>query len=182
MRTLLAERAEIRQWEFAGDRGRLPLHCKLLLRDHSLRTYDVYVWSISHGGRTRRRSEYRIQTKLPDGSADLQFGRGVTLLLGYYTAQADLSDARADQLVPDEMEVFVAWDAVAHLKVGLSSSCQVDFSLMYDAYLSGFSSSSRRLLNGSSEKVIAFRPERLAQYLTAAWRGHEHASLAAGGR
>jgi hypothetical protein len=99
----------------------------------------------------------------------------VTLLLGYYHADSDKSAFRSDQSIPAGMEVFVAWDAVAHLKVGLSSSCQVDFAVMYEAYLKGVASATRELASGRTETIVAFRPERLPAYLDEVYVGHERA-------
>jgi len=164
--------AEVLSWAFDGPRGRLPLHCVFRFDREVPREFDLYFWTISQGGRLRPLSEYRIQAKLPDGASNLRFGNGVTALLGYYVAGEDRSEASREVNVPPEMELFVAWDAAAHLKVGKSSSCQVAYSLMYEAYLQGRAQMNRTLASGSRETVVAFRPARLSEYLRTAVRSH----------
>ncbi len=136
------------------------------------RRYRFYVWTVGHGGLARPKNEYRIQTKLKV-EASLQFGSGTTVLIGYYRRDVDIAGIKAGNEPPRDMEVFVAWDPVKHLRPGASSSCQVPFSTMYEAYLVGLSASQRKLADGSAELVLSFRPEYLAPYLLLAAHGHE---------
>ncbi len=70
------------------------------------------------------------------------------------------------------MELFVAWDPLQRLRFGESPSCQVRYSLMYEAFLKGKAHSWRQLSADTRELVLAFRPEYLSSYLRAASGGH----------
>jgi hypothetical protein len=153
------------------DSGGLPWLCTLRYRG-STWTYRMYFWLVSHGGRTRSASEYRIQAKLPGSLRHLSFGGELTALLGYYSRDHDYAGPDLGNDVPRGMEVFVAWDAPSHLRVGASSSCQVRLQTLRDGFVSGASAQHRRLGNGQEEAVYAFRRDRLVNYLCALPRGH----------
>jgi len=155
----------------------MGLPVRLIVTDERglTRTYLVYVWTIGHGGKSRTQDEYRIQAKLPVGR-DLTVGGGTTLLLGYYHEEADRAGRELGNTPNDGMEIFVAWDASKHLRVGTSSSCQVPFGLMDDARLVGSAWLDRRIAHGERETVIALRPEMLAKYLSLASGGHTFVS------
>jgi len=157
--------------EFSGPRGHLPWLITVESAERSPRDYRVYMWTIGHGGRTRSQDEYRIQTMLPD-KRTLEFGRGTTVLLGYYDERVDRSGRAAGNQPPAGMEVVVAWDAVQHLRVGASSSCQVPFTLMENAYFNGVAARARRLAEDEVEQVIAMQLDYLAGYLLEAAGGH----------
>lgn len=161
---------------FTDDRGALPFRCKVRFQDGSERGYTLYFWTISHGGRSRSRTEYRIQAKLRS-ARDLDFENGTTLLMGYYAALADRVGAEEGNVAPAQMEAFAAWDPLVHLRVGASSSCQVPFAVLEAAYLKGASVALRRNQSGPPERVIAFRPENLASYMRAAAGGHNSVDL-----
>jgi len=154
-----------------GPKGDLPWQCEAVFPDGSRRTFRLYFWTISHGGRTRSQDEYRIQAKLKTARR-LEFGLGTTLLLGYYLESEDRV-GRAEGNSPTKgMEVFVAWDPLQHLRVGASSSCQVRFDLLHQAYLHGIAMADRRIADGVLEQVVAVRPEHLWRYLRSAAGGH----------
>src|SRR5438445_404714 len=66
-----------------GESGGLPLELEFDVTQAQRRRYQVFIWTIGHGGRTRSLHEYRIQTKLKAGRR-LEFRGGTPLLLGYY--------------------------------------------------------------------------------------------------
>jgi hypothetical protein len=156
---------------FVGLRQDLPWECTISFPDGCLRDYALYFWTISHGGRTRSRDEYRIQAKLK-ANRSLHFGRGTTLLLGYYSAKEDGAGRRAGNSPYDGMELFVAWDPLQHIYLGASSSCQVSYDVLLRAFLSGCASGLRRTRDGSTEVVIAVTADRLQRYLRCAAGGH----------
>jgi hypothetical protein len=160
---------------FRGVRGDLPWTCVVELPRQTSRRFHMYFWTVSHGGRSRTDSEYRIQVKLKESSA-LEFGGGTTLLLGYYRASEDATARSRNTAPPKDMEMFIAWDPIHHLRLGLSSSCQVSFDLMLRAYLHGADQVARRCADGSVEQVIAFRSEFLPRYLKEAAGGHNAVS------
>jgi hypothetical protein len=151
--------------------GSLPWKCTILFPDKSRRSFSIYVWTISHGGRTRSLTEYRIQAKL-GRARSLSFRAGTTLLLGYYSRAADAEVREGVFSSPVEMEVLVAWDPLQHLHVGASSSCQVSFDLMLNGYLNGVASTRRQMRDGSSELIIAAGADYFCAYLRAAAGGH----------
>jgi hypothetical protein len=162
---------------FKGPQGDLPVEMVLKYRGSITRSFQVFVWTIGHGGRTRSSSEYRIQTKLKQRRA-LTYGSGTPLLLGYYDESADTVGKSLGNSPPDGMKVYAAWSALSHLHVGDSSSCQVNFDLLRIAYLSGVAASERTIADGDRELVFAFRPEFLGRYMYAATGGHGHVSEA----
>ena len=151
----------------------LPWTTRVKLESGEERTYRVYTWSVSHGGRSRAAGEYRIQAKLPGGAGPLEFDRGITLLIGYQSLDPDVSNPAAFA-----HEVFVAWDPLRHLRVGASSSCQVPLAVLAEARISGVGWHMRRTQRGE-EVVVAFRPEYLARYFGEAATGHAYLDPAA---
>ncbi|HUW95204.1 MAG TPA: hypothetical protein VMW58_05415 [Anaerolineae bacterium] len=168
---LIDSNAQLLNATFIGKSADLPCRCTVVFRGGSRRHYDLYFWTIAHGGRSRRRDEYRIQIKLKIDRR-LRVDAGTTVLLGYYHETLDRSGRARGNTPPDGMEVFVAWDALYHLRLGASSSCQVPFSVMYDAYLNGKACVRRSLASGDDELVYGLRPEYLSSYLRAASGGH----------
>src|SRR5437773_1215016 len=73
---------------FVGSQRDLPWACVVEFPSGISRRYSMYFWTVSHGGRARPVTEYRIQVKLKDRRS-LDFGKGTTLLLGYYTRTSD---------------------------------------------------------------------------------------------
>jgi len=156
---------------FLGSQRDLPWACVVEFPSGISRRYSMYFWTVSHGGRARPVTEYRIQVKLKDRRS-LDFGKGTTLLLGYYTRTSDWVGRDLGNHPPVDMEIFVAWDPIHHLALGASSSCQVSYDLMFKAYIEGVGESERRCADGSVETVFAFRPELLPRYLREAAGGH----------
>jgi hypothetical protein len=174
---LLNNQCEVSEESDVGLNG-LPWVFNVRFSDGSTREFFLYVWTIAHGGKTRADDEYRIQIKL-EKSRSLRVGKGTTILLGYYSEKEDSIGKMIGHRAPPGLEILVAWDAIEHLHIGASSSCQVLYPLMYDAYLRGRAEASRQLTSGAMEHIVAFRPEFLASYLKAASGGHYrvHAGL-----
>lgn len=150
----------------------LPWTCTADLAGRT-RSYRCYFWTITHGGNHRSRSEYRIQTMLTSTERRLAFGAGTTLLLGYYDSAVDDAGRELGHNPPAEMGLFVAWDATRHVALGYSSSCQVAYEQLFQAYVDGVCARSRSVSGGASEMVIALRPEYLASYFLEASGGHD---------
>jgi|SRR6185312_15080000 len=165
----------ITEAKFSGGYGDLPWTCAITFPDGAERRYSLYFWTISHGGRTRSQSEYRIQAKLRTSRA-LEFIGGTTLLLGYYSADYDNVGRDEGNAPYDNMEVFVAWDPLQHLRIGASSSCQVSFDLLQRAFLDGFAITERRT-NEDVERVVAIQAQNISRYLRAAAGGHNSIAL-----
>lgn len=171
-RCLVQSNVKIQSAEFSGVKKNLPWRVLVEFPNHVLRKYEIYMWTISHGGRTRSTDEYRIQIMLKDSIYSLDFGFGTTLLLGYYDECSDYVGRSVGNLLTPGMEIIVAWDPIQHLKVGASSSCQVQFDILEEAYRKGIAARKRSLSRGESEQVIAMRPEYFASYLAEASGGH----------
>ena len=169
--------ARVIESSFADAADYLPWYLTIELSNRKIRDYSLYFWTVSHGGKSRSVDEYRIQTKLK-ADKELRVQDGTTLLLGYYHERVDASGRAVGNVPPEGMEVLVAWNALEHLRLGSSSSCQVSFEVMYDAYLTGKACTTRVLPENSRETVFAFRPEYLSSYLDAASGGHQRVQLA----
>ena len=162
--------------EFGGTKRDLPLQFEVVFPRGATRRYSLYCWTIGHGGRTRASSEYRIQAKLKY-DRDLRFRGAATILAGYYDPALDVVGRELGNKPAADMRLFVMWDAINHLRVGASSSCQVSFETLERAYLSGVASAERRCADGQFETVIAFRPEYLSRYFLLAAAGHRHVTV-----
>jgi hypothetical protein len=153
-----------------SDPVRLPIALDVTFAMGLQRRYALYIWTVSHGGRSRDDGEFRIQTKI-EGTDRLLFGKATTVLLGFFSQQLALRYSPSPPDLPPHAELFVAWDPVLHLHLGQRSSCQVQRDAIERAYLDGVATYQRRVVGGS-EQVIAVTPERLGWYLEAACRGH----------
>lgn len=149
----------------------LPWNCCVRFSPTMTRRYSMFFWTVGHGGRTRSQTEYRIQTKL-GSQRRLSFEHGTTILLGYYIDVADKVGRELGNSPPKGMEVFVAWDPVAHLRLGSSSSCQVSFDLLQKGFEWGLAATKRRISGDITETILAMRAEHLGDYLQAAAGGH----------
>jgi hypothetical protein len=156
---------------FLGPSHDLPWSCSIRFPDGRERRFNMYFWTVSHGGKSRSDQEYRIQVKLKAEQA-LRFGDGTTLLLGYYNSAHDRARDWSNLSAREQVELFLAWDPLQHIAVGASSSCQASYGLLSRAFVEGVALGQRRCLNGSMETVMAFSPDRLAAYLGEAAGGH----------
>lgn len=113
--------------------------------------FRIFIWNITHGGKSRNPNEFRIQVTpaMPPPS-----NHEKVIVLGWH----------------EELEVFAAWDPTAHSqRASTSPSLQVGFDKLQNASAAGVSAEVR----GSGDSVIAFRPEYLAFYLGSASLIHE---------
>lgn len=164
--------ARIRGSRFQESKGSLPWECTIRFPSGAEREYTMYFWTVSHGGRGRPDDEYRIQTTLK-GDNKLVVEDGTTLLLGYFEwALAGLPAQNSDK-----RPVIVAWDALNHLTVGNSSSCQVKLGLIKEARRAGVAAYKRSLADGTPELVVATRYDYFPRYLIAAAGGHRSATV-----
>jgi hypothetical protein len=136
------------------------------------RRFNVYCWTIGHGGRSRSASEYRIQVKLGRGR-QFKFDDAASVLLGYYDVDQDRLGKEMGNEPESDMRIIAAWDPIGRIKVGVSSSCQITFPVLRQAYLVGASQKERRCADGAIESALVFRPEYLARYLYLMSSGHE---------
>jgi hypothetical protein len=158
--------------ELSGGGGDLPCRLDVTFPRGSKRRYNLYCWTMGHGGRSRSALEYRIQVKL--GKArQLKFKDASSVLLGYYDVDQDHVGKEMGNKPERDMRVLTAWDPVRHIEVGVSSSCQITFPVLQQAYLVGTGEKERRCADGVIETAIAFRPEYLARYLYLVSSGHE---------
>lgn len=162
--------ARVTESSFDVQDARLPWRC-VVEASGLRRTFNCYFWTVTHGGKHRSDSEYRIQTLLGNADRRLAFGTGTTLLLGVYDGALDKAGKLIGHSFPNDMQVIVAWDPVRHITLGASSSCQVPAEQLISAHLIGVASRTRRVRD-DLEKVIALRPEYLASYFIQAAGGH----------
>lgn len=127
---------------------------------------------MGHGGRSRSALEYRIQVKL-GRARQFKFKDASSVLLGYYDVDQDHVGKEMGNKPERDMRILTAWDPVRHIEVGVSSSCQITFPILHQAYLLGAGEKLRRCADGVTETAIAFRPEYLARYLYLVSSGHE---------
>ncbi|MDP3792670.1 MAG: HNH endonuclease [bacterium] len=105
----------------------------------------IYIWNISHGGKTRSPDEYRIQMK----GKGLQVGDGFkTLLLGWY----------------DEEKIFVAFSAFKHRNYGRSPSVQVSKIIIQRASEHEVAFQIKQIREGQ-DIIVAFKPSYIMEYL-----------------
>lgn len=111
----------------------------------------IYIWNITHGGKTRSTKEYRIQIT-PSMNIEIR-ERYRTLLLGLYGE--------------DEREVFVGFDPFKHQKPGSSASIQIDIETIEKAIGEGVAIQEKaREGDKITEVAVAFRPEHFMDYAT----------------
>lgn len=171
--TFLAEQnCIIERADLSSAAGELPCQLDLTFPSGSRRRYNLYCWTMGHGGRTRSAAEYRIQVKLGKGR-QLKFKDATSVLIGYYDVDHDHVGKDMGNKPASDMKLIAAWDPVRHIEVGVSSSCQITFPILEQAYLVGVGSKVRRCSDGVMETALAFRPEYLARYLYLLSGGHE---------
>ena len=114
-----------------------------IVKDDEEKILLIYVWNITHGGRTRSADEYRIQITGTD-HLDIRTDKH-TLLLGIYSE--------------DEHIIFVSFDPQKHQRFGASPSIQVKKHIIDLAIQNGIAIQEKQLREGSGdvEIVIAFK-------------------------
>lgn len=106
----------------------------------------IYIWNVTHGGKTRSSDEYRIQMK----GKGLEFETGFsTLLLGWF----------------NEEGVFAAFSAKKHGHYGKSPSVQVSLHTMREAKAHGIAFHTKFLKSGTQEIVVAFQQNYIIEYV-----------------
>lgn len=104
----------------------------------------IYIWNLTHGGKTRSKDEYRIQRK---GKRLEQTPNFETLVLGWW----------------EDVGVFAGFDIRKRRSVlAKSPSVQISKSTLGKALINGFATHIR----GNDEIAVAFRPEFFVDYVT----------------
>ena len=115
-------------------------------KDGESENLRIYIWNISHGGKTRSEDEYRIQIT---GVTSLKITEDFkTLLLGWY----------------DELGVFAAFDPYNHRTFGFSPSIQCSKVKLAEANAHGLSIQEKIGARGK-EIVVTFAPDFIMQYI-----------------
>lgn len=108
------------------------------------RTVRLYIWNMSHGGKTRADQEFRIQITGVEGLEPEP--DGVTLLMGW----------------DDDFGVFAGFDASARRRtLGASPSIQISQAALEKAALAGGALHRKR----DGEIAVGVRPDRLGRYI-----------------
>jgi hypothetical protein len=122
-------------------------------RDGVLHTVRLYIWNLSHGGKSRSESEFRIQVTGIDGFEPEPNGR--TFILGW----------------SEDFGVFAGFDVRYRTGAfGTSPSIQITASTLNGAASLGAAKQSK----GHGEWAVAVRPDKLGMYIqhsAAAHRG-----------
>ena len=115
-----------------------------IYRNESSYLVRVYIWNLTHGGRTRAEDEWRIQvTGLNRFEPETD---GKTLILGWW----------------DNVGVFAGFDYNQHDGVlGASPSIQLREDALHNAVVDGFAPHNK----GNRELAIAFRADFLGTYV-----------------
>lgn len=116
-----------------------PLEITVKYNDNEL-NLRIFIWNITHGGKTRSKDEFRVQIKIPKNYS-LDYN---DIVLGWYRD-----------------DVFVGYDTSKHLHSAWSSSLQIKKSILEEAYKKGH----KIYKNKHYETVIAFNPSYLGIYI-----------------
>jgi putative restriction endonuclease len=116
----------------------------------------VYIWTLTHGGRTSLPNEYRIQMTSVQSPLTLN-PDGYTVLLGYY---------------PD-LDVFAGFDLRRHRTFTPgSSSVQISIEALHDALQYGLAFR----IKTNQEVAVGIRPDQILAYTLNAEAFHEYGS------
>ena len=120
-----------------------PARYQIHRNGHSYRV-RVYIWNLTHGGRTRPEDEWRIQvTGLNHFDPEID---GKTLILGWW----------------EKVGVFAGFDYAHHAGgLGASPSIQLREAALHNAVVYGFAPHNKE----NHELAIAFRPDFLGTYV-----------------
>lgn len=114
-----------------------------IYKDNESINLKIYIWNLTHGGRTRSEDEYRIQLK---GKRLEQTANTKTLVLGWW----------------DDVGVFSGFDIRKRgSTLAKSPSVQISKSALRKATLNGFATHIR----GNDEIAVAFRPDFFVDYV-----------------
>jgi putative restriction endonuclease len=112
----------------------------------------IYVWNVTHGGKTRSEDEYRIQIT---GVKTLHFEEDTkTLLLGIALHEGKV--------------IFASYNPYKHKTFGASPSLQIKRQTLEEAASAGVAFQ-EKTKGDLSEIVIAFIPEQFMQYITSVY-------------
>lgn len=133
-----------------------PFEFFIFRRDESFRI-RVYIWNITHGGRTRADDEYRVQITGVNQFSPVGVDR--TLVLGWW----------------EDIGVFAGFDVSKHLQpLGSSPSLQITEGTLRHAAINAVATYRK----ATSEIAIAFVPSFLGEYAARLASLHEIATSA----
>lgn len=116
----------------------------IMSRDGVNHVVKLYVWNLSHGGKSRSKDEYRIQITGIETFEPEQNGR--SLLLGW----------------SEDFDVFAGFDIQRRLgKLGASPSIQIRAKTLQAGFDSGASLQDKT----KDEFAVALKPQRLGRYV-----------------
>ena len=119
----------------------------------------VYVWNLTHGGRSNLPDEYRIQMTSVDSPLALNRG-GYTVLMGYH---------------PD-LRMFAGFDLFKHKTFTAgSSSVQIDIGALHRALQMGLSFHRK----SNDEIAVGVRPDQMVNYIFSSKLLHKYGVEAA---
>jgi putative restriction endonuclease len=104
----------------------------------------IYIRNVTHGGASRDSKEYRIQ--IHERNSLITEPDSLTLILGWW----------------DDQELLVGWDVKKHTSPSYSSSLQVSYNALLQAYKNGISHYYKEKNN---EMVITIKPEFFIHYI-----------------
>lgn len=113
-----------------------------IYKDTDLFELNIYIWNLTHGGKTRSSHEYRIQIKERNG---LHKKPGaINLLLGWH----------------ESLGVFAGFDFNSHINARYSASVQIQLQTLGNAADKGIDLQDR----SNGEVAVAFRPDFFMEY------------------
>ena len=118
----------------------------------------VYVWNLTHGGRTTLPDEYRIQMTSVGSPLALN-PEGYTVLMGYHS----------------DLRVFAGFDlAMHHTFTAGSPSVQIDIGALHQALQMGLSFH----VKSNNEIAVGVRPDHLVNYIISSDLLHKYGAEA----
>lgn len=122
---------------------KVKLFDNFIYKENKSVNLKIYIWNLTHGGKTRNEDEYRIQLK---GKRLEQTANTKTLVLGWW----------------DDVGVFAGFDVRKRGSVlAKSPSVQISKSALRKAISNGFATHIR----GNDEIAVAFRPDFFVNYI-----------------
>lgn len=123
--------------------GSHPADLQIFSEEESYKV-RLYIWNITHGGKTRAEDEYRIQ--ITGTNQFIPIPGGKVLIMGWW----------------EDVGVFAGFDYSRHSGIlGASPSFQIRRNYLEQAYRNGFSVCDK----GNRELAIAIRPDFLVDYV-----------------
>ena len=141
-------------WQYLILKTNHPFRLRVF-QDHEAYTVRVYIWNLTHGGKSRPDDEFRIQATGVSQFEPEPGPEGRTLILGWW----------------DRVGVFTGFDYRRHAeKIGSSPSMQIREAFLLEADATrGLSPCNK----GNQEIAIAFHPEFIIEYIRSLEQLHD---------